>query len=681
MNLRRFSPTRSIAGKAQAIFSAVFLLVLLVLGLILYITQERSLMDRSRTELANASGLILDLVDIYVDKAIQNYLRATAEKGRDLAAYHYKLYKWGALDEEEAYLRAKTIILDPIFGRIGETGYLAGVSGDGVLAIHPVSEGVDASGEAFIQQAIDMKNGFLSYEWRNPGEEAAREKVGFLSYFEPWDLILWASSYRSEFKALLDLEDLAETLNSVSVGDGGYTFIMNLEGRLLAHPTLQGRNVIDIADDDGRRYVREMIEKRDGTMVVAGELGGGGSDRLAAFRYYPEMAWIIAAVAPVAPVYAHLSKIKYLILAAVVLGFVGTYLLVSWLFGRLMRPVGRIRQVAGAVSDGDLSQRIAVASEDEIGQIAGQFNGLMDNFAHILERIRAASAVLLTSVQNLSSSAQEISATSNQQAASIKEIVSTMEDSDKLAKSIANRINEVASISNNTKEAVTDGFDTIQKSLEKMDEIKSANAERIGGVRSLGERIDSIWEIVNIINGIADQTKIIAFNAELEASTAGDAGKNFKIVASEIRRLADGTVHSTGEIKAKINEIQQSSDHLILSSEEVTDKISEGWDLSHDLRKVFEDILSSSEISAKSADHIALSINQQVSTFEQILLTLKQISEGTDNFAASTRSMTEASGDLQETADGLNDLVSKYRSDGDGENGAEERETEATDGP
>jgi len=64
MNLRSFSFTRGIAGKAQAIFSAVFLLVLVVLGLILYITQERSLMDRSRTELANASGLILDLVDI-----------------------------------------------------------------------------------------------------------------------------------------------------------------------------------------------------------------------------------------------------------------------------------------------------------------------------------------------------------------------------------------------------------------------------------------------------------------------------------------------------------------------------------------------------------------------------------------------------------------------------------------
>ena len=72
--------------------------------------------------------------------------------------------------------------------------------------------------------------------------------------------------------------------------------------------------------------------------------------------------------------------------------------------------------------------------------------------------------------------------------------------------------------------------------------------ETISGIKMLGEKIESIWDIVNIINGIADQTKIIAFNAELEASAAGEAGKNFQIVATEIRRLADSTVSSTNEI-------------------------------------------------------------------------------------------------------------------------------------
>ncbi len=160
-----------------------------------------------------------------------------------------------------------------------------------------------------------------------------------------------------------------------------------------------------------------------------------------------------------------------------------------------------------------------------------------------------------------------------------------------------------------------------------------------------------------MINGIADQTRIIAFNAELEASSAGDAGKNFQIVATEIRRLADSTVASTGEIKDKISEIQNSSDKLIIASEDGTEKISEGWELSDKLQSVFKEVHDSSELSAKSAEQIALSIDQQVSAFEQILLTLKQISEGIDSFVVSAKATTDASARLRDLADSLHGVI------------------------
>ncbi len=296
-----------------------------------------------------------------------------------------------------------------------------------------------------------------------------------------------------------------------------------------------------------------------------------------------------------------------------------------------------------------------VPLENQEGEIIGATEVIVDQTAirNAMDRAAETAGVLLDSVHDLSISSQEISSTSNEQAASVKEIVSTMEDSDQLARSIAAKIDEVTEVANTTKNVVTDGFSIIKQSFAKMDQIKDSNSETIAGIKSLGDRIESIWEIVNMINGIADQTRIIAFNAELEASSAGDAGKNFQIVATEIRRLADSTVASTGEIKSKISEIQNSSDKLIITSEEGTEKIAEGWELSDKLHKVFEEILSSSELSAKSAEQIALSINQQVSAFEQILLTLKQISEGIDSFVASTRATTDASEKLRGMADNL----------------------------
>ena len=296
------------------------------------------------------------------------------------------------------------------------------------------------------------------------------------------------------------------------------------------------------------------------------------------------------------------------------------------------------------------------------GEISGLMEVIVDQTAvrEAMESAAKTATVLIDSVQNLSSSSQEISSTSNEQAAAVKEIVSTMEDSDQLAKSIAAKINEVTDVTNTTKDVVNNGFSIIKDSRSKMSEIRDSNLETITEIKSLGDRIESIWDIVNMINGIADQTKIIAFNAELEASSAGDAGKNFQIVATEIRRLADSTVSSTDEIKSKISEIQNSSDKLILASEDGTEKITEGWDLSAKLQQIFEEILKSSEVSANSSDKIAVSINQQVSAFEQILLTLKQISEGIDNFVVSTRSTTEASEKLREMADMLLAVIEEH---------------------
>ncbi len=284
----------------------------------------------------------------------------------------------------------------------------------------------------------------------------------------------------------------------------------------------------------------------------------------------------------------------------------------------------------------------------------------MENFREILGQIRNAASLITGTVQDLSVSSQEISTTSNEQAAAVKEIVSTMEDSDKLSKDIAGRVREVSQISNETKQTVENGMLLVKDSLSKTMEIQDSNTQTITGIKTLNEQIETIWEIVNIINGIADQTKIIAFNAELEASAAGEAGKNFQIVASEIRRLADGTVSSTSEIKTKINEIQRASDRLIVSSEEGTGKIKEGTKLAKNLNDVFGDIMSSSDISATSAGQIEGSINQQVSAYEQILMTLKQISEGIDNFVTSTKSTSESSEKLKEMSETLSGVVRRY---------------------
>lgn len=266
---------------------------------------------------------------------------------------------------------------------------------------------------------------------------------------------------------------------------------------------------------------------------------------------------------------------------------------------------------------------------------------------------------MFEATQNLVVSARETAATSQDQSAAVKEIVATMEDSNNLSENIASKINDVADVAKKTSADVEIGGKTLIDNVNKLNEIFEANTQTINGIKALSEKIDNIWDIVTLINSVADQAKIIAFNAELEAASAGEAGKNFHIVASEIRRLADGIIDGTKEIKERITEIQHSSDVLILASESGTEKINEGCERAHELEANFESIRAAAEITSDSASEITNIIQQQTAASGQILVTLKQIAAGVENFTSATESVSSSAEQLKEIANKLNEQVAE----------------------
>ncbi len=288
--------------------------------------------------------------------------------------------------------------------------------------------------------------------------------------------------------------------------------------------------------------------------------------------------------------------------------------------------------------------------ENEVSYNLHLINQIVLLFRSILEDIRQIGQTMLIPTGELSEISQSTASTSLEQSTGVKEILATMEDTDRQTRNIVDKIADVTSVAEGTENNVNAGFETLQSNLDQMTEITEANVSTISGIRELGEKIGSIWEIVKIINDIAEQTRIIAFNAELEASSAGDSGKNFHIVANEVRRLAAGITNSVDQIKDKITEIQHSSDNLIITSESGTEKIREGLELSEKLKEKFNDIQSSSEITVESSNQIKEIINQQSTAFDQIVATVRQISSGIENFSASTSSMNNTAQKLKEAA-------------------------------
>ena len=181
---------------------------------------------------------------------------------------------------------------------------------------------------------------------------------------------------------------------------------------------------------------------------------------------------------------------------------------------------------------------------------------------------------------------------------------------------------QIAQLTRQIKENVNSGVVFLKQSLDQMRDIENSSTVTLEGIKTLTEQISSIWDIVAIISTITDQTKIIAFNAELEAASAGETGRSFEIVAGEIRRLADNTVDSTKKIRIKIEEIQKTADTLIRSSRKEGDSIRSGAGLAQKLGEIFQEVLIFSENSEKT---IKQSTEIQAASFNQTLTELEDV--------------------------------------------------------
>ena len=257
---------------------------------------------------------------------------------------------------------------------------------------------------------------------------------------------------------------------------------------------------------------------------------------------------------------------------------------------------------------------------------------------------------LLAESTNLAEATRVSAANSQNQSAAVKEIVSTMHDSTELANNIGEKIKEVTALAEQSRDAVISGNNALQNNVNELMNIKNTNMLTIDGIKELNSKINGIWDIVSIINNVADKTKIIAFNAELEASNSGEAGKNFHVVATEIRRLSDNIIDSIKEIREIITDIQKASDTLIQDSEKGTAQIDNGCESAKSLEKEFESIMQSSQTTADSSNQILTNVEQLTGASEQIFVALQEIAKGIESFSQNITSVSTASESVKDIA-------------------------------
>jgi len=364
--------------------------------------------------------------------------------------------------------------------------------------------------------------------------------------------------------------------------------------------------------------------------------------------------------------FAEFDRLKFPLLLMMVFLTASLSLVTAILARRALLPLKSMVVTLGEITSNTeeitlLDRRLDNASHDEIADAALEVNNLLEKMHHIM--------VMVADVtQRINSHAATIAATIDQQAgfatrlsSSVVEISTTMQEFSSSAIQIAYHSQGVVEIGDKTLQDTKAGAAGVETLTGKMNEISSDNEADLREIVELGRKSKEITKIMEIINNIANQTKLIAFNAALEAASAGEAGKRFGVVAVEIRRLADNVVASTGEIEDKVTEIMDTVNRLVLTSEKSSKGIREGLDYALRTVSMLGDVVTGAEATADAAKQISLSTQQQQTASNQVVIALRDIEEGTRHSSSAMQQITTISKDLTDLADNLKLLVDRFR--------------------
>jgi len=310
--------------------------------------------------------------------------------------------------------------------------------------------------------------------------------------------------------------------------------------------------------------------------------------------------------------------------------------------------------VAGAISGIACKRHMSLFSD-----MIETESAAADAASETVEQTRIMARTIQQSTDEIFLSSKNIFSTANNQSASVQEIESTINENTRIAAVIAEKTSNVAAIASKMENDVSSGFSVLKRNVGQLEEIKNENDGVISGITALGNKILKIRDIITVINTITDQTKVIAFNAALEAASAGEYGKRFSVVSSEVNRLADDISALTKQIREQVKEMQSSSSSLIVSGEKSAEKITQGNNLIKELEDIFMEIRTGAAQTSAQAQTITVSTQQQQKSSEQINVAIAGISAGLSSFIQSTKVATSSAKNLSEIIQKLETVLAK----------------------
>ena len=345
-----------------------------------------------------------------------------------------------------------------------------------------------------------------------------------------------------------EMAALKAKIKDIKVGDSGYFYVLNAApgksyGDLLVHPVKEGGNVLANKDANGREFVKEMLEKKNGAITypwLNAEKGETRArDKMVGYAFFKEWNWVIAGGTFEDEITSESSQLRnrYIVFGLIALGLfaLALYLVVRAI---VTRPLMLARDAAVQIAKGDLTTTIDSSRRDEIGALAQAMNGISRNLSSVVGQVRDGAEQIATASREISTGNLDLCTRTEQQASNLAATATAMEQLTITVKQNADNARQANQMALNASNVAQKGGAMVTQVIDTMNTINQSSHK--------------IVDIIGVIDGIAFQTNILALNAAVEAARAGEQGRGFAVVASEVRNLAQRSAAAAKEIKSLI---------------------------------------------------------------------------------------------------------------------------------
>ncbi|ABD82886.1 methyl-accepting chemotaxis protein [Saccharophagus degradans] len=327
---------------------------------------------------------------------------------------------------------------------------------------------------------------------------------------------------------------------------------------------------------------------------------------------------------------------------------------------RNQNAILRLLDELADLADGDLTTT-ATVTEDFTGAIADSINYTIDQLRVLVSRINETSERVASASSDTQQTALHLAEASEHQAQEIAGASAAVNEMAVTIDQVSANAAESAGVAERSVSIANNGAKVVQNTIHGMDTIREQIQDTSKRIKRLGESSQEIGDIVSLINDIADQTNILALNAAIQASMAGDAGRGFAVVADEVQRLAERSATATKQIEALVKTIQNDTNEAVISMEQTTAEVVRGARLAQDAGVALEEIESVSANLAELIQNISNAARQQASSAGHISNTMNVIQEITSQTSAGTGATAKAIGNLASMAMELRESVSGFK--------------------